>query len=63
MKPKTSIEQNDELRPEYDFAFLSMERGRYAKRIKLEGSTIFLVESNLAKGLAKRQGAPHEEKP
>lgn len=63
MKPKTSIEQNDELRPEYDFAFLSTERGQYAKRIKREGSTLLLVGPDWAEGAAEPKGPPHKEKP
>ena len=49
MKPKKSNEPSDELRPEYDFDFSKAERGRYAHRLKVEGSNLVLVESDLAK--------------
>ena len=39
----------DEMRPEYGFDFSTAERGRYAKRLKAEGSNLVLVEANLAK--------------
>ena len=38
MKPKTPRDDKDELRPEYDFDFSTAERGRYAARLKTEGS-------------------------
>lgn len=40
--------QND-MRAEYDFDFSKAERGRYAKRIKVEGSNLVLLEPDLAK--------------
>ena len=49
MKPKTSNDSSDDLRPEYDFDFSKAERGRYAKRLKIEGSNLVLVEPDLAK--------------
>jgi hypothetical protein len=50
MKPKAvQIPSDDDLRPEYDFDFSKAERGRYAKRIKAEGSNLVLVEPDLAK--------------
>jgi hypothetical protein len=49
MKPKTEHSPGDDLRPEYDFDFSKAERGRYAKRIKTEGSNLVLVEPDLAK--------------
>jgi hypothetical protein len=49
MKPKTRNELNDDLRPEYDFDFSTAERGRYAHRLKTEGSNLVLLEPELAK--------------
>lgn len=49
MKPKKTKEQSDDLRPEYDFDFSKAERGRYAKRLKAEGSNLVLIEPELAK--------------
>lgn len=49
MKPKTTSKPDDDLRPEYDFDFSKAERGRYAKRLKTEGSNLVLVEPELAK--------------
>ena len=49
MKPKKPNELKDDLRPEYDFDFSKAERGRYAHRLKVEGSNLALVEPDLAK--------------
>ena len=49
MKPKKPVVQDDEMRPEYDFDFSTVERGRYAKRLKTEGTNLVLVEPDLAK--------------
>ena len=49
MKPERSDDVGDELRPEYDFDFSKAERGRYAQRLKTEGSNLILVEPDLAK--------------
>lgn len=49
MKAKTSKQPSDDLRPEYDFDFSKAERGRYASRLKVEGSNLVLVEPDLAK--------------
>ena len=49
MKPKTPNVLKDDLRPEYDFDFSKAERGRYARRLKIEGSNLVLVEPELAK--------------
>ena len=49
MKPKTQDVLNDDLRPEYDFDFSTAERGRYARRLKTEGSNLALIEPELAK--------------
>lgn len=49
MKPQTSKnELTDDLRPEYDFDFSQAKRGRYANRLKVEGSNLVLVEPDLA---------------
>ena len=49
MKPKISNDLSDELRPEYDFDFSKAKRGRYAHRLKVEGSNLVLVDPELAK--------------
>lgn len=49
MKPKSPSKPDDDLRPEYDFDFSKAERGRYAKRLKTEGSNLVLVDPELAK--------------
>jgi hypothetical protein len=49
MRPKKPVAKEDELRPEYDFDFSTAERGRYAKRLKAEGSNLVLVDPDLAK--------------
>ena len=49
MKVKPSKQPTDDLRPEYDFDFSKAERGRYASRLKAEGSNLVLVEPELAK--------------
>ena len=38
----------DELHPEYDFDFSKAQRGRYASRLKAEGSNLVLIEPELA---------------
>jgi hypothetical protein len=48
-KPKVTKTARDELRPEYDFDFSKAQRGRYARRLKNEGSNLVLVEPELAK--------------
>jgi hypothetical protein len=49
MKSKKTDTSKDELRPEYDFDFSKAERGRYAKRLKTEGSNLVLIDPELAK--------------
>lgn len=49
MKPKTPSDDKDDLRPEYEFDFSTAERGRYAARLKIEGSNLVLVDPDLAK--------------
>ena len=48
MKPKAEKAMKDEMRPEYDFDFSTAARGRYAKRLKTEGSNLVLLEADLA---------------
>jgi hypothetical protein len=48
MKSKKSDASKEELRPEYDFDFSKAERGRYAKRLKAEGSNLVLIDPDLA---------------
>ena len=47
MKPKPN--KNDDMRAEYTFDFSKAERGRYASRIKAEGTNLVLLEPDLAK--------------
>ena len=47
MKVKPSKQTTDELLPEYEFDFSKAERGRYASRLKAEGSNLVLVEPDL----------------
>ncbi len=49
MNPKVPKDPSDELRPEYDFDFSKAERGRYAHRLRDEGSNLVLVDPELAK--------------
>jgi hypothetical protein len=49
MKQNRASEHTDELRPEHDFDFSEAERGRYAKRLKTEGSNLVLIDPDLAK--------------
>lgn len=46
---KTKPKLQDDMRAEYDFDFSKAERGRYAKRLKAEGSNLVLLEPDLAK--------------
>ncbi len=48
MKPENTNLMDDDLRPEYEFDFSKAERGRYARRLKSEGSNLVLVEADLA---------------
>lgn len=51
MKPKSPSAAKpivDELRPEYDFDFSKGERGRYAARLRAEGSNLVLLEPDVA---------------
>lgn len=43
------MKHEDDLKPEYEFDFAKAERGRYAKRLKAEGSNLVLLEPDLAK--------------
>jgi hypothetical protein len=46
---KTKPKLQDDMRAEYAFDFSKAERGRYAKRLKVEGSNLVLLEPDLAK--------------
>jgi hypothetical protein len=46
---KAKRQPKDDMRAEYDFDFSKAERGRYAKRIKAEGTNLVLLEPDLAK--------------
>ncbi|MDO8351028.1 MAG: hypothetical protein Q7S94_07740 [Gallionella sp.] len=52
MKAKKLNVQEDDLRPEYDFDFPKAERGRYANRLKTEGSNLVRIEPELAKSFS-----------
>lgn len=49
MKPKIPNKPSDDLRPEYNFDFSKAQRGRYAQRLRVEGSNLVLVDPELAK--------------
>ena len=49
MKPKIPNKPSDDLRPKYDFDFSKAQRGRYAQRLRAEGSNLVLVDPELAK--------------
>jgi hypothetical protein len=46
---KAKPKPQDDMRAEYEFDFSKAERGRYAERLKAEGSNLVLVEPDLAK--------------
>jgi len=48
MKSKKLTATEDDLRAEYDVDFTKAERGRYAQRLKTEGSNLVLIEPELA---------------
>jgi len=48
MKVKTQ-NTRDELRPEYDFDYYKAVRGKYHKRLAVEGANIVVLESDVAK--------------
>ena len=48
MKVKTQ-NTRDELRPEYDFDYSKAVRGKYHKRLAVEGANIVVLESDVAK--------------
>lgn len=48
MKVESTEVASDDLRPEYEFDFSKAERGRYARRLKSEGSNLILVEPDLS---------------
>ena len=39
----------DELRPEYDFDYSKAVRGKYHRRLLLEGSNVVILEADVAK--------------
>ena len=49
MKPKIPNKPSDDLRLEYNFDFSKAQRGRYAQRLRVEGSNLVLVDPELAK--------------
>jgi hypothetical protein len=48
MKHRTP-EEDDDLRPEYDFDFSKGERGRYFKRLLKEGGNVAVLDPDIAK--------------
>lgn len=51
MKTKTQ-KVSDELRPEYDFDYSKAVRGKYHKRLSVEGSNIVVLEPDVAKAFS-----------
>ena len=51
MKAETTENMIDDLRPEYEFDFSTAERGRYARRLKMEGANLILQVDNLGKSM------------
>ena len=48
MKTESNFEK-DELRPEYDLDYSKAEWGKYAKRLREEGSNIVMIDPDLSK--------------
>jgi len=48
MRNKTSKQDIDELRPEYDFDYTTAERGKYYRRLLKEGSNVIVLEPDIA---------------
>lgn len=54
MKTKTE-KVSDELRPEYDFDYSKVIRGKYHKRLSEEGANIVVLEPDVAKASIPQQ--------
>ena len=48
MKTKTH-KVKDELRPEYNFDYTKAVRGKYSKRLSIEGSNVIVLDPDIAK--------------
>ncbi len=46
---KTKNNNNDDLRPEYDFDYTKAVRGKYCKRLLKEGANVVVLEPDIAK--------------
>jgi hypothetical protein len=49
MKDKRRIQNTDELRPEYDFDYSKAVRGKYYRRLLVEGSNVAILDPDIAK--------------
>ncbi len=47
MNPKTKFNDEDTLRPEYDFDMNQAVRGKYADRIRKEGKNVVLLDADV----------------
>ncbi|MFH0765587.1 MAG: hypothetical protein V2A61_04115 [Calditrichota bacterium] len=47
MNPEKKCDDEDTMRPEYDFDMSKAIRGKYAKRIKEEGSNVILLDADV----------------
>ena len=48
MRNRTSKQDIDKLRPEYDFDYTTAERGKYYRRLLKEGSNVIVLEPDIA---------------
>ncbi len=48
MKKKKHNESSDELRPEYEFDYSKVARGKYCKRLLSEGTNVVVLDSDIA---------------
>ncbi len=42
----------DELRPEYDFDYTKAVRGKYSKRLSMEGANVVVLDADVAKAFS-----------
>lgn len=49
MKNKTTSQDNDDLRPEYDFDYSKAVKGKYYRRLLEEGSNVVILDPDIAK--------------
>ena len=48
MSRKKNFNEEDTMRPEYDFDYSKAIRGKYAERLRKEGSNVVLLEPDIA---------------